>query len=226
MQIQKYHSQNWVLVAGILSLVFIAASWTFGEEPPLQQNRPERGGFMRQDPGGPMKQDAPEPRMMGSKVQGMKPGSPDGARRDLIVALLRPEALKDLALTPEQHKKLEDLQFTSEKETIQHRASLQILRMELFRLADSENPDRTAIDKKILEVTQEESSLLRSSIFTELNARTVLTAEQRTKFEQIMQNRIKGERIPSGVGMPQGQPFPRTGREGRQAQPPAAQTKP
>jgi Spy/CpxP family protein refolding chaperone len=228
MQTLKCHSWNWALVAGILCLVLMAASWSFGQEPPLQQNRPEPGGrFMRSGDRGQMQQEMPGPGMMRRNGRGMMPGGPgpDLKLRNSIDGLLRPEIQKELAITPEQRQKLQDIRFNSEKESIQHRASLQVLHLELSRLIDSENPDRALIDKKIQQVAQEEASLLSSSVNSGLNARALLTAEQRTKLEPIMQNRMKGERMPA-AGRPQGQPFPRAGQARRQGPLPAASAKP
>jgi Spy/CpxP family protein refolding chaperone len=107
-----------------------------------------------------------------------------------MAQLLRPDVQKELAITAEQRKKLEDIRFNSEKESIQHRAAIQIQHMELSRLMEADNPDRAAIDKKLQELAQEESALLRSSIYTRLNSRAVLTAEQRAKLAQFWQNRM------------------------------------
>ena len=158
--------------------------------------------------------------MMESRMQGRGMGGPNGPRmapsgeigqRDSLAELLRPEVQKELAITPEQRQKLEDIRFNSEKESIQHRAALEIQQMELSRLIGSENPDRPAIDKKIQEVAQEEAALMRSSINTRLNSRAVLTAEQRTKLAQFMQNRMHGDR-PQAGGMRPGQPAPQAGQ--------------
>ena len=74
-------------------------------------------------------------------------------------------------------------------------------------------PDRAAIDKKIQEVAQEEAALMRSSINTRLNARAILTAEQRAKLVQFMQNRMRAERPQAEGGMPPGRPASKAGQE-------------
>jgi Spy/CpxP family protein refolding chaperone len=126
--------------------------------------------------------------------------------RDSMPDILRPEIQKELAITPEQRQKLEDIRFNEEKESIQHHAALQVHRLELSRLTETENPDRVAIDKKIQEVAQEESALMHSSINAKLNVKAVLTAEQRTKLEQFMRTRMRMERHRTEGGMPPGQP--------------------
>ena len=139
------------------------------------------------------------------------PGGPGMMRRDSMPDLLRPEIQKELAITAEQRQKLSDIRFNEEKESIQHRAALEIQRLELSRLTEAENPDRAAIDKKIQEVTQEEAALMRASINARLNTRAVLTAEQRAKLEQFMHTRMRAEGPQSGGGMPPGPGAARSG---------------
>lgn len=227
MQTRNCRSWNWALVACNLCLILMVVSWSFGQEPPLQQNRPAPGGrFMQPNADEPMPQGMPGgPGMRRSQGPGMMPGGPAMGQRNATEALLKPEVQKELAITTEQRKKLEDIRFNDEKETIQHRASLQILHLELSRLADSENPDRAVIDKIIQEVAQEEAFLLRSSINTRLNTQAVLTAAQRTKLEQLIKNRRMGERMPDENGMPQNQPFQRANQSKRQPPMPVAPAK-
>ncbi len=157
---------------------------------------------------------------------GMMPGGPGMGRRDSMPDSLRPEIQKELAITAEQRQKLSDIHFNAEKESIQHRATLQILRLELSKLTDADNPDRAAIDKKIQEVAQEEGALMRSSINARLNTRAVLTGEQRTELEQFMQTRMRAERPRAEGGMPQERPPARAGQARERAPMPAAPGKP
>jgi Spy/CpxP family protein refolding chaperone len=227
MKTRNCRSWNWALVAGTSCIVLMIASWSFGEEPPLQQNRPVPGGrFMRPNAEETMSQGMPGPGARRSQGPGTMPGGQDMGQRNPIAALLKPEVQKELAITTEQRQKLEDIRFSNEKETIQHRASLQVLHLELSRLVDLENPDRAVIDKKIQEVAQEEAFLLRSLINSRLNARATLTAEQRSKLEQIMQNRRMEGRMPAEISTPGDQPFPRANQARRQGPQPAAPAKP
>jgi Spy/CpxP family protein refolding chaperone len=147
-------------------------------------------------------------------------------QRNSVADLLRPDIQKELGITGEQRQKLDDIRFNSEKESIQHRSALQILRLELSRLTDAENPDRAAIDKKIQEVAQEEGALMRSSINTRLNARAVLTAEQRSKLAQLMRNRPKEQGMPAAGGAPPRQAGPNAGPARKRMPLPAAPEKP
>jgi Spy/CpxP family protein refolding chaperone len=147
-------------------------------------------------------------------------------RRDSIGELFSPQVQKELGITAEQRQKLEDIRFNMEKEAIQHRSALQIHRLELSHLINAENPDRAAIDKKIQEVSQEEGSLMRSSIDGRLNARGVLTAEQRTKLAQLRQNRWRAGRRQAEGGARPGQPASKTGPSRERAPLPVAPAKP
>jgi Spy/CpxP family protein refolding chaperone len=197
---------GWIFVPCIACIVSMVSFLAFGQVQPLQQNPPAQAGPMRQrEGGGPM-----GPGMQGRGMQrpgmqsrGMRgPNGPGMGQRDLIAELLQPEVQKELAITAGQRQKLEDIRFNREKESIQHRAALQIQRLELSRLIGSENPDRPAIDKKIQEVAQEETALMRASINARLDSRAVLTAQQRAKLAQFAQNRM---RRPQASGMRPGQ---------------------
>jgi Spy/CpxP family protein refolding chaperone len=139
---------------------------------------PGRPGFEMRGPAGP----------------GVMPGRPEMRPRDSMPDLLNPEVQKELAITAEQRQKLADIRFNVEKESIQHRSALQIQRLELSRLIGFDNPDRTAVDKKIQEIAQEEAALMRSTINARLNTRAALTAEQRAKLEQLRQRRMGAPR--------------------------------
>jgi Spy/CpxP family protein refolding chaperone len=182
--------------------------------PGMQGPRAPRQGMQ-----GPGMRMANGPRMM--------QGRPDGGPGNPIAEILRPEVQKELAITFEQRQKLEDIRFNTEKESIQRGAASQVLRMELQRLAEADNPDRAAVDKKIQEVAQEEAALMKASINATLNAKAVLTAEQRAKLTQFRQNRREANRPPQGQGGAQpGQPAPKAGQSRNRVPQPAAPPSP
>lgn len=227
MRTQKCHSWNWALIPGALCIALMVAFLAFGQEQPPQQNLPapvRAAGQPRA--GGPALPAIPDPRMRGPVGPGMMPGNPEMRQEGLIAELFRPEVQKELAITAEQRQKLDDIRFNTQKDAIQHRAALQIHRLELSRMISSENPDRAAIDKKIQDVAQEEASLMRSSINARLNARGVLTAEQRAKLAQFMQNRARAERPRVEGVMPPAQPAPKAGPAREKPSLPTAPAKP
>ncbi len=206
METQLCRSRTSILVLGVC-LALMVAVLTFGQEQPPQQNQPAQNGrFMPPAAGGPRPQGVPGPVARGSNGPGSRSGAPDLGPGNLLADLLQPDVQKELAITAEQRQKLDEIRFNSEKESIQHRAALQIQNLELSHMLDAENPDRAGIDKKIQEIAQEQASLLRTSINAGLNARSLLTAEQRIRLARFMQNR------PGAGQMPPGQPGPRTGQ--------------
>jgi hypothetical protein len=65
--------------------------------------------------------------------------------------------------------------------------------------------------------------MMRSSINGRLNARSLLTAEQRTKLAQLRQSRSQRGRMSGAEGRAPGRPDPRAGQgKDRIASPPAA----
>ncbi len=115
---------------------------------------------------------------------------PGMMRREGLLRLLRdPNVQKQLNITEEQHKKLEDIVYSSEKSAIQDNATLRLRRLELRHLMQADNPDRAAIDKKIQEISQVEAGLMKIRTNGLLDARAVLTKEQRDKIREIVQRR-------------------------------------
>ena len=142
--------------------------------------------------------------------------------------LLRsPEVQKELGLTEDQLKKLEEVAFSAGKAAIQERANLQVQRLELARLMRADSPDRSAIDKKLQEISQADLGLSRARVNALLDARGVLTKPQRDKLAQFIRNRMAGP--PQGQAQPPGQqnPRPPAGQApGRRTQPGPAQPPP
>ncbi len=241
MRIRVRGFENRFSTLGILAAGLLFACVAFGQEDPPQQAPPPPGGGMMQMPGGAGPMMPGRGMMRGMPGTGMmqmrqaRPGMGDGPgmRRmgqmgpgEPMAGLLRnPEVQKELGLTPEQLQKLDDIRFNAEKEGIQHRSALQISHLELNHLMTAENPDRAAIDKKIQETAQEEAAMMRSSINARLNARSVLTAEQRTKLKQYMQNRMTpGGPLGAGTGRP-GRPARKAAPAGEKAPTPEAPAK-
>jgi len=120
----------------------------------------------------------------------------------MLRKLRNPEVQKEIGLTADQKKKLEDLRFGAGRDAIQTRANLQVQQLELGRLMRQETPDRAAIDKKIDEITQAESALRKSMVHGQMDAQNVLTREQKQKLSDLAapRNRQAG---PGGAAVPQ-----------------------
>lgn len=142
----------------------------------------------------PPQQGQPAPGMQGMRPPG-EPGMgirrPEMAGPGMLRLLLRDAELqKQLNITDEQRKKLEDIVFNNEKAGIQEKANLQIRRLELIRLTQADTPDRAAIDKKLQEVAQAQAALMRAQINGSLDFRAALTKEQRDKIREAVQKRM------------------------------------
>jgi len=126
------------------------------------------------------------------------PPPADGLQQELVQLLNLPEIRKALAITEEQRIKLDDIAFNSRKASIQQGATLEVQRLELQRLVQSENPDRPAIDKKITEISQAQAALMRTQINALVDARSTLTREQMQKVRDHMQRQMRQRMQQSG----------------------------
>ncbi len=132
--------------------------------------------------------------------------------QEMLMRLLHDaEVQKVLNITDEQHKKLEDIAFTGQKTAIQDEAALRVRRLELRHLMEADNPDRAAIDKKIQEIAQAQTGLMKNRTNEFLDVRAVLTKEQRDKIRELVQKRVQGIRqrgmnragmVPRGMNRP------------------------
>jgi Spy/CpxP family protein refolding chaperone len=89
-----------------------------------------------------------------------------------------------LGLTEDQQVKLKALHFSAEKEMIDLRAALQKERLEIRQLMQSEDVDARNIKRQLEAVAQARTNLEFRRISLWLEARDVLTAEQREMIKQ------------------------------------------
>lgn len=180
MKLLRNHLNMTVLLC--IGCLFVLAPIAFAQDAP-QQDQPGPAMQGMRPPGGPG---------MGLRRPGMGVRGPQMMRREILMHLLRDtEAQKQLNITEEQRKKMEDIVFNNQKAGIQDRANLQVRRLELQRLMQADTPDRAAIDKKLQEVTQAQAALERARINAALDFRAVLTKEQRDKIREAEQKRIR-----------------------------------
>ena len=72
-------------------------------------------------------------------------------------ANLRGRALRELKLTDEQQKSIESLRFDMRKKTVDQQAKLKTARLELAELFKADQPNQSAIQKKIGDISQLQS---------------------------------------------------------------------
>jgi Spy/CpxP family protein refolding chaperone len=125
-----------------------------------------------------------------------------------------PMVRKALGLTDEQVGKLHKIGVDAEKSAVQTRAQMEMNRIELRELMRGENPDQSAIMAKIDEGSALRAKMEKARVQTMLEAKAVLTPEQRAKVKTFMENRGAGgmgrggmmQRRGGGPGRPQGHP--------------------
>ena len=141
-----------------------------------------------------------------------------GRMGGLLAALRRPEVQRELGLTEDQRKKLEDIAFNVAKARIEEQKNLELHRLELGRLMRADNADRAAIDKKLQEISQAQLALARAVTNAMLDGRVVLTKQQRDKLQQIIQRRQTERQQGTAPARPAGPP-PTRGGPARPAEP-------
>jgi Spy/CpxP family protein refolding chaperone len=128
-------------------------------------------------------------------------GPPGGGR---FLRLLESERVKtDLGLTDQQSERLRQILVEAQKARLRTLSDLGVRRIELREMLRAEQPDRSAVLKKVQEISDLRAQAMRQNIETLLTAREVLTPEQRQKVRSyIEQGRAgrgwRGERRPFG----------------------------
>lgn len=98
---------------------------------------------------------------------------------------LRKEMREKLGLTSEQATKLHDLRLEFQKAAVPIRANLKTKRLELRQLMSADRPDRTAIDRKVSEISNVRSALMKNRIDHQLAVREILSGDQWQKLRDL-----------------------------------------
>ena len=107
-----------------------------------------------------------------------------------------------LDLSDAQKAKMRDIHEKQARAGIQARADMQLARMDMAKLMRSDNPDQSAINAQVDRMAKMRADMAKSRIATMLEARSVLTAEQRKKFDEMRANGPLGMHGPGGPGGP------------------------
>ena len=94
------------------------------------------------------------------------------------------QRLGGLDLTETQRKRLADIRDRQMRSGIQARADLRIAQLDLGKLLRADAPDKRAIDVQIDRIGTMRSSLQKSRVAAMLEARSVLTVEQRRQLRE------------------------------------------
>jgi periplasmic protein CpxP/Spy len=220
------------IAAGILALA-VSCSGAIaqgqggqGQNPPP----PSEQGQMQGPPGGPGGRS-----FMRQGVGPMGPGGPMGRRGRGMGGrgfggggfLNNPAMRQRLGITSDQAAKIHQQDLDFQKSQIRNRADLDVKRIELNELLAADNPDRSAINAKLQEVSAAQMASEKAGIDNRLALRDVLTPAQRTQLQQLRTNGPqagaatpaqpraggagRGQRgTPPPLSNPQGQPQPPT----------------
>jgi Spy/CpxP family protein refolding chaperone len=124
-----------------------------------------------------------------------------GAGMPLERLVNNPNLRQQLGITDAQVAKFRQEQESFQKANIQHRATLEIQRMELGDLLRADTPDRAAIDQKLAQLNATQAAMEKARIDNLLAMRAVLTPEQQAKLKQLRQSQPRmGPRGPMGPG--------------------------
>jgi Spy/CpxP family protein refolding chaperone len=110
-----------------------------------------------------------------------------------------------LGLQKEQVEKLRSVRLAARKDAIRTRSEIRIKRLELRELMQAGTVDRKAIDQKVTELLDLHGKAVRARVEARLQAREILTPEQREKLRDLG---------PRNRGRRRGQPGEEGGRSG------------
>jgi hypothetical protein len=155
-----------------------------GQMPMMQrmmsgQGQMMQGGMMGQGMMCPMCGQMMEGGMMGGMMHGAMMGA-DMPNAQKLLALA-----DDLKLKDEQIKSLKTLSLNSQKGAIRKNADLAIAKLELNSLLGQEEIDLAQVQQKVREVANLEAELKIAHIEASIEAKKVLTEEQRALLKDI-----------------------------------------
>jgi Spy/CpxP family protein refolding chaperone len=117
---------------------------------------------------------------------GMHRGHMRGGQQFMLARLVSNPALRArLGISPEQAQKIRAEVFDFRKAEITNRADAKVKHLELADLLSADTPDRSAIDKKLEELSTVRLAGQKAAVNFRLDMRNALTAEQREKLEQM-----------------------------------------
>jgi Spy/CpxP family protein refolding chaperone len=121
---------------------------------------------------------------------GAQPGPGSGAGRGPRPQ--RAELLKELNLTDQQMSQITKLRLDMEKKQVAGQSKIRMARIELRELMQVDTPDRTAIEKKLKEVSDAQHQLKLNMVDHMFAVRALLTPEQQKTWKKHMAGRLMG----------------------------------
>lgn len=126
------------------------------------------------------------------------PGGPGGPGMDRpgpgpIDRVIRPEMIEhvgaEIGVSAAVQEKIKETAYAAEKEQIQIRAKLDTARLDLRRAMDASEPDVKKVIRQVEAVGALETEMKKVRVRLMLTVRSMLTAEQRAKLQQIIRDR-------------------------------------
>lgn len=126
-------------------------------------------------------------------------------RRDFMLARMvrNPEFRQRIGITEQQAQKIQSQTFNFRKAQIQNFADVAVKRLELQNLLAATNPDRSAINQKLQEISDTRLAQAMAAINFHLDMRASLTPDQWQKLRQMRQEFFRrrfGNPGPNGPG--------------------------
>lgn len=113
-------------------------------------------------------------------MRGMRDGMRRGMRGMRHGGLMARWA--ELDLSDEQREKIRDLHDAQARKRVQRRADMQLARLDLAKLMREERPNQAAVSMAIDKIARAHADGLKARFETHMQARAVLTPEQRQKL--------------------------------------------
>ena len=134
--------------------------------------------------------------MMGSGMRGMMHGMGKDmgmmGDRDMMHSHFMKKGLhfyfknkEALGLTDDQLEKLHDIKIDFKKRYIMDKAKLKVAKLELEELLDSDSVNMKSVEKKVKEIAGLKEKLLLAKVKTRVDAKKILTKEQRKKAKRL-----------------------------------------
>jgi Spy/CpxP family protein refolding chaperone len=117
---------------------------------------------------------------------------------------MRPRAARRLAtelkLTEEQRERMGEIRERATRENVRTRADLQLARMDLHRLLRAERAEAREVEAQIDRIAELRAAMEKTRVLAMLEARDVLSAEQRRKLRELRDERPFGGRLHRALG--------------------------
>jgi len=185
----------------LLLIILLAGFAAWAEQPGDSQGAPPPGPPAGEGPG--MQADGPPPPM--APPPPMQPNRPPMERsfrgRPPGRWWTDPETVKDLGLTPDQQKRMDELFQQSRLKLIDLNAALQKQEVILQPLLGADQPNESQILSQIDKVAQARAELEKANARMLLGLRSVLTVDQWKKLQaerRTQRDEFRGERREGG----------------------------